>query len=150
MPQRLPYHRIAPDAFTSLAASRAYSKSCGVSPRLRALLELRVSQINGCVYCCNEHSQEARAAGESQQRLDCLPAWRECELFDPAEKAALAWAEAITRIEASGVPDDVYETVRAHYDEKALVDLTFIVGMMNFWNRMAVSFRKEVAPRGNV
>src|SRR6202030_3374430 len=95
-----------------------YIASSGLAPRLRALVELRVSQINGCAYCVDMHSQEARQAGETQQRLDCLPVWRETSFFDDRERSALAWAESVTLISQTGVPDAVYEDARKQFSEK--------------------------------
>lgn len=112
-----------------------------IDDRLRALVELRVSQINGCVYCVDLHTTEARAAGETQQRLDCLPVWPECPFFDASERAALAWAEAVTLLAETGAPDPVFEALGAHFTDQQIVDLTLIIAQMNAWNRLAVSFR---------
>jgi AhpD family alkylhydroperoxidase len=141
MTKRLDYAKVAPDAVKALAATGPYIASCGLSPRLRALIELRVSQINGCAYCVDLHSQQARKAGEDQQRLDCLPVWRETSFFDDRERAALAWAESVTLVPQTGVPDATYEETRKQFSEKELVDLTLIVATMNAWNRIAISFR---------
>lgn len=143
--QRLAYHEAAPQAFEALAATRKYLATCSISPQLRALVELRVSQINGCAYCVDKHSREARQAGERQQRLDCLPAWRECSFYDDRERAALAWAESLTRIEMTQAPDEHYAKVREQFSDRDLVDLTLIISMMNMWNRLAISFRKGPA-----
>lgn len=112
-----------------------------IDARLRALVELRVSQINGCAYCVDLHTMEARQAGETQQRLDCLTVWREVSFFDAAEKAALAWAEAVTLIAESGAPDSVYDGLSQYFSEQQIVDLTLIIAQMNAWNRLAISFR---------
>ncbi len=149
MPRRIAYTHVAPDAFKTLAAMRPYLESTAIDRRLRALVELRVSQINGCAYCVDLHSQEARQAGERQQRLDGLPVWRETPFFDDREQAALAWAESVTLVAQSGVPDAVSEEARKHFSEKDLVDLTFVVAVMNAWNRIAVSFRQGPAVRPN-
>ena len=100
-----------------------------------------MSQINGCVFCVDLHAEQARAAGETQQRLDCLAVWRECEFFAKDERAALAWAEAVTLLAETNAPDDLYQSLTEHFSEQQIVDLTFIVSLMNAWNRMAVSFR---------
>ena len=147
MSPRLPYHTIAPDAVKSLAATRPYIASTAIEPKLRALVELRVSQINGCSFCVDKHSEEARRAGEKQQRLDCLPVWRETGFFDDRERAALAWAESVTLVSQTGIPNEEYEQVRQHFSEKDLVDLTLIISVMNAWNRMAISFRQGPAAR---
>lgn len=141
MTKRIAYFQAAPDALKALGATRTYIEASGIAPRLRALVELRVSQINGCAYCVDMHSREARQAGEGQQRLDCLPVWRETPFFDDRERAALAWAESVTLVPQTGVPDAVYEEARRHFAEKELVDLTLVVAAMNAWNRMAISFR---------
>ena len=147
MPRRLDYAKVAPDALKALGATRPYLAASAVEPRLRALVELRVSQINGCAYCIDLHSQEARHAGEAQQRLDCLPAWRETPLYDERERAALAWAESVTLVAATGAPDAAFEEVRRHFSEKDLVDLTLVVASMNAWNRVAIGFRQGPAAR---
>ncbi|MDZ4861580.1 MAG: carboxymuconolactone decarboxylase family protein [Candidatus Hydrogenedentes bacterium] len=147
MSDRISYHKIAPNSATALLAQKKYIDSCSIDPKLRYLVELRVSQINGCVYCCDKHSQEARSVGETQQRLDCLPAWRDCAFFDEREKAALDWAESLTYISKTGAPDETYNALHNHFSEIEIVDLTHIIAMMNLWNRLAVAFRMPVAPR---
>ncbi|MDQ2798438.1 MAG: carboxymuconolactone decarboxylase family protein [Armatimonadota bacterium] len=145
---RINYGQVAPGAIKALNGLYAYHEREGeIEPKLRYLVELRVSQINGCAFCVDKHSEEAREVGETQQRLDCLPVWREVSFFDDRERAALEWAEAVTLIAQSHVPDDVYEQARPHFNEKELVDLTLIVAAMNAWNRLAISFRKAPAPR---
>lgn len=147
MVQRIDYYQVAPDAVKSLATTRPYFATCAIDARLKALVELRVSQINGCAYCVDLHSREARHAGEDQQRLDCLPVWKETSFFDERERAALAWSEAMTMVTETGVPDAVFELARTQFTEKELVDLTFIVAVMNAWNRVAISFRQGPAAR---
>jgi AhpD family alkylhydroperoxidase len=144
---RLNYFQVAPEAIKALSATRTYLASSAIEPRLRALVELRVSQINGCAYCVDMHSREARQAGETQQRLDCLPVWRETSFFDDRERAALAWAESVTLVSQTGVPDAVYEEARKQFSDRDLVDLTLVVAVMNAWNRLAVSFRHGPAAR---
>jgi AhpD family alkylhydroperoxidase len=141
MTRRIAYYQVAPDALKALSATRPYIESSGFEPQLRALVESRVSQINGCAYCVDMHSREAWQAGEAQQRLDCLPVWRETSFFDDRERAALAWAESVTLVPQTGVPDAVYEEARKHFSEKELVDLTLVVAVINALNRMAISFR---------
>lgn len=148
MSGRIPYDEVAPEAVQALGgATSAYFRQSAIDAKLRALVELRVSQINGCALCVDKHSQEARAAGEVQQRLDCLPAWRETTLYSERERAALAWAEAVTLVSETHVPDDVYRQATAQFSEKDLVDLTFIVAVMNAWNRVAISFRSRPEPQ---
>jgi AhpD family alkylhydroperoxidase len=147
MPRRLAYIQIAPDAVKALSATNTYLESTNIEPRLRALVELRTSQINGCAYCLDLHSRAARAAGETQQRLDCLSAWRETTFYDDRERAALAWAESVTNVSQTGIPDDAYEAVKSQFSEKDVVDLTFVIATMNAWNRIAIGFRQGPAKR---
>ena len=147
MSKRIPYFQVAPEGLKALSSLRPYLASCSIDAKLKALIDLRVSQINGCAYCVNMHSQEARQAGETQQRLDCLCVWRETTFFNERERAALAWAESVTLVSQTGVPDEVYEATRGVLTDKELVDLTLIVAVMNAWNRMAISFRHEPAAR---
>lgn len=148
MSRRISYVKIAPDTVEALTAGGASLKKTTIDEKLRALVELRTSQINGCAYCVDMHSQEARKAGETQQRLDCLVVWRETTLFDDRERAALAWAEAVTRVAETGVPGDVYNEVCRHFSDREVVDLTHIVALMNAWNRMSISFKNVPAKRG--
>jgi len=108
---------------------------------LLELVKLRASTINGCAYCVDMHSKDARARGESEQRLYALSVWREAPFFTPRERAALAWTEAVTEVSAGQVPDDVYRLVREHFDELQLVDLTMVIIAINAWNRLAIAFR---------
>ena len=147
MSGRIKYFQVAPDALKQLSATRPYIESTNIEPRLRALVELRASQMNGCAYCVDMHSREAREAGETQQRLDCLTVWRETSFFDERERAALAWAESVTLVSETHVPDNVYEEARQHFSDKDLVDLTLIVAVINAWNRMAISFRANPPKR---
>jgi AhpD family alkylhydroperoxidase len=114
---------------------------------LRALVELRVSQINGCVFCLDRHSMEARETGCSQQRLDCLAAWRESRLFSEPERAALEWAEALTNVSQTHAPDAVYDGLIPHFSENQIVDLSLIIAAMNAWNRLAIGHRVQPARR---
>lgn len=143
MKERLPHARISPEIHRALAAVNGQLKAGSIEPSLKALVDLRVSQLNGCLYCLDLHSQEARQAGVSQQKLDCLAAWDEAAFYTERERAALLWAETVTRVAENHVPDAIYETVRPHFSEKELVDLTFVIAAMNAWNRIAISFRKQ-------
>jgi AhpD family alkylhydroperoxidase len=113
-----------------------------VGPRLRALVEIRVSQTNGCVYCVDLHTKQARHLGEAQQRLDTLPVWHESPYFDERERAALAWAEALTHISETHAPDADYNKLAEHFSEKEIVDLTIAISLINAWNRISIGFRK--------
>ncbi|HTU25358.1 MAG TPA: carboxymuconolactone decarboxylase family protein [Pirellulales bacterium] len=119
-----------------------------IEPKLRALVELRVSQINGCGYCVDVHATQARSHGETQQRLDLVATWWECDFFTPAEVAALGWAEALTDISEGHAPDELYQALAPHYSEQQIVDLTLIVSVMNAWNRIAIAFKQHPKRRG--
>lgn len=140
MEQRLDYPRLAPEATRALYALGNYLAGCGLEHSLLELIKIRASQINGCAYCIDMHTKDARAAGETEQRIYALNAWRETPFFTERERAALAWAEAITRID-SGVSDDLYAKAREHFSEKELVDVTWAAAAINAWNRVAISFR---------
>ena len=112
-----------------------------VDPVLFELIKLRASQVNGCAYCIDMHSIDARAAGETEQRLYALNAWRETPFFDARERAALAWIEAVTLVSNGHVPDTVFEEAKAHFSEKEIVDLTYVAAAINVWNRLAIALR---------
>jgi len=147
MQARLNHRQASPEAMKTLADMRAYLQRCGLDAKLRLLVEIRISQINGCAYCVDLHLREARAAGESEQRLDCLCVWRETAFYDAHERAALAWAESLTLLPQSQAPDDVYAQVREQFDDKTLVDLTLAIAGMNAWNRFGVGFRLQPPQR---
>jgi len=141
MSNRASYFKLNRPAVDALqAASKLIT---GIDPKLRALVELRVSQINGCVFCVDRHSVEAREAGETQQRLDCLAAWRESRLFDDRERAALEWAESLTNVSQTRAPDQAYDELTPHFSESQIVDLTLIAATMNAWNRIAIGHRAQ-------
>ena len=143
MSQRLDYAKISPGASRALYGLETYLESCGLDRKLLDLVRLRASQINGCAFCIDMHWKDLRAAGESEQRLYALDAWRESPGYSEREQAALAWTEAVTLVASSHVPDEVYEQVRRQFTEKELVDLTLAVAAINSWNRMSISFRKD-------
>jgi AhpD family alkylhydroperoxidase len=147
MSTRLDYLAAAPQAIQALGSVGKYLHAEKFDPKLKALVELRVSQINGCAYCLNVHTQEARALGETQQRLDCLSAWRETAFYTEREQAALAWAESLTLIAERHAPDDVYQAASKYLPEKELVDLTMVIVNMNAWNRLAIGFHKSIPVR---
>jgi AhpD family alkylhydroperoxidase len=118
-----------------------YLHSCGLPEKLLHLIKLRVSQINGCAYCIDMHSKDLRAAGDTEQRLYLLDAWREAPFYTDRERAALAWAEAVTRVTEGHVPDNVYEQARSQFMEEELVNLTLAVVTINAWNRLSIAFR---------
>ncbi|KAA0213071.1 MAG: carboxymuconolactone decarboxylase family protein [Leptolyngbya sp. PLA3] len=141
MKPRVKYHEQSPEAVRAMLGLENYVRRCGLEHSLLELVKTRASQINGCAYCLDMHTKDARAAGESEQRLYALSAWREAPFYTERERAALAWTEGITLIHADGVPDSLYESARAHFSEKELVDLTLAVVAINGWNRLAVAFR---------
>ncbi|HEX7090994.1 MAG TPA: carboxymuconolactone decarboxylase family protein [Longimicrobiales bacterium] len=141
MEQRIDYAKVAPSGIGAMLSLERYVRECGLEHSLLHLVKLRASQINGCAYCVDMHSKDARAEGEDEQRLYALPVWRETPFFSERERAALAWTEALTLIHEHGVPDELYNAVREHFSEKELVDLTLTVIVINGWNRLAVPFR---------
>ena len=147
MTSRLDANRLAPDGRQAMAGLQAYVNRSGIESTLLELVKIRASQINGCAFCLAMHVRDARAQGEREVRLDLLPAWREAPLYTARERAALAWAEAVTLITDGHVPDAVYEAARREFGDKELVDLTYAVVAINGWNRLAIAFRKppEVA-----
>ena len=144
MTPRLNYASAAPDALRAIYGLQAYVNSCGLERPLMELVKIRCSQINGCAYCLDMHTKDARAAGESEQRLYLLSAWREAPLYTPRERAALEWAECVTEIGRAGVTDALYGRTREQFGDKELVDLTMAVITINGWNRLAIAFRADV------
>ena len=144
MKPRVDYRKAAPDAFKAMLDLEAGVHRSGLEHSLIELVKMRVSQINGCGYCLDMHSKDARAAGETEQRLYLLSAWREAPFYSQRERAALGWAEAVTRLAGGEVADDLYAQVREQFDEKELVELTLAIIAINGWNRMAIAFRASV------
>ncbi len=141
MEPRLPYQRLAPGGAHAMRVMEQYVRECGLEHSLLELVKVRASQINGCAFCIDMHTKDARAGGETEQRLYALSAWRETPFFSDRERAALEWTEAVTRVADGQVPDEVYEHVRGHFSDKELVDLTYAVIAINSWNRLAITFR---------
>jgi len=135
--------QVAPDAMKAMRGLQVYVDRSGLEHALLELVKMRASQLNGCAYCLDMHSKDARAAGETEQRLYLLDAWREAPFYSPRERAALAWTEALTLISQTHAPDDVYEEARAQFSEKELADLTMAIVAINGWNRIAIGFRSE-------
>jgi AhpD family alkylhydroperoxidase len=142
MQPRIEYDKAASDGVTAMSGLERYVHRCGLEPVLLELVKLRASQINGCAYCIDMHTKDARARGETEQRLYAPTAWRETPFSSDLERATLAWAEAVTEVARTHVPDEVHELARRHFDAKELVDLTLAVVAVNGWNRLAISFRK--------
>ncbi len=143
MKPRMEYWKVAPGAFKAMSSLEAYLRDSGLEPGLLELIKLRASQINGCAYCIDMHWKDARAAGESEQRLYGLDAWREASYYTDRERAALEWTEALTDITNGHVRDAVYDAVRGHFSDKELADLAWAVAAINAWNRVAIAFRSE-------
>src|SRR5579862_702596 len=141
--QRLSAPKVAPDGYKALVGVETYLRQSGLEQRLIKLVKMRASQINGCAYCLDVHSRDARRAGETEQRLYLLDAWEESSLYTPRERAALAWTDAITKIADTHAPQEVYEGLRPHFSEKEIVDLTILAGMINLWNRLAIAMRNQ-------
>ena len=141
MHSRIEYLQVAPDAIKTMFGLEKYLAQCGLEPSLIDLIKLRASQINGCAYCIDMHTKDARVRGESEQRLYELVAWRETPFYTERERAALAWTEAVTLIAGEHVPDEVYELARQQFTEQELVNLTLALVAINGWNRFAISFR---------
>jgi AhpD family alkylhydroperoxidase len=133
--------KLGTGARDALLGIEKYVHGSGLEPSLLDLVKIRASQINGCAYCLDMHTKDARAEGETEQRLYTLPAWRETPFFTDRERAALAWTEAVTLVSQDHVPDEVYQVARKHFSEKELLDLTMAVVAINSWNRLSISFR---------
>ncbi len=144
MQQRLDYKSASPAAFQAMLAFELRVRDSGLEATLLELVKTRASQLNNCAWCLDMHTKDARARGESEQRLYLLTAWREAPCFTGRERAALAWTEAVTLIADEGVSDEVYEAARAHFDDRSLVDLTQAIISINGWNRLNVAFRTRV------
>lgn len=143
MSKRLDYSHAAPRGMKALGGVHLYVAQSGLTAELVELVNLRVSQINNCAYCLDKHTRDLLKMGQKIEKLALVQAWEEAgHLFDERERAALAWAETVTRVAETGVPDEAYQAVRAVFDEKEVVDLTIAIGLMNAYNRIAISFRE--------
>ena len=141
MGARMNYAKAAPGVMRAMNGLETYLADCGLEPGLLDLVKLRASQINGCAYCVDMHSLDARAGGETEQRLYALPVWQETPFFSERERAALLWTEKLTLISLDHVPDSVYEQVRMHFSEEELANLTLAIATINAWNRFGIAFR---------
>lgn len=141
MEPRMDYAKTVPGASRAMYALHKYVEDSGLEHSLLELIKTRASQINGCAFCIDMHTKDARARGETEQRLYALNAWRETPFFTDRERAALAWTESLTLISENHVPDDVYAEASQHFTEVELVNLTMAVIAINGWNRLAISFR---------
>ena len=143
MKSRIDFQRVSPRAVQAMLGLQSHVSSSGLEPSLLELVKMRASQINGCAYCLDMHSKDARAAGETEQRLYLLDAWRETQLYSERERAALAWTEAVTLVADGHVPDEAYDEVSNHFTEDELVALTLAIAAVNSWNRLNIAFRME-------
>ncbi|GCE45448.1 AhpD family alkylhydroperoxidase [Thermosporothrix hazakensis] len=141
MNARIQITKVAPAAYRAVFQLEKYVRESGLERSLLELVRLRASQINGCAYCVDMHTKDARAAGETEQRLYLVSAWHEATCFTDRERAALEWTEAVTLVSETHVPDDVYERVKQHFTDEELVNLTVAISAINVWNRLNVSFR---------
>ncbi|HVP47434.1 MAG TPA: carboxymuconolactone decarboxylase family protein [Bryobacteraceae bacterium] len=142
MQPRLDYQKSAPKgALDVMLTLEKYVRGSGLEHSLLELVKTRASQINGCAYCIDMHTKDARAQGETEQRLYALSAWRETPFYSERERAALEWTEALTLISQNNVPDELYDRVRKHFKEPELVNLTLAIVAINGWNRIAIPFR---------
>ncbi|RON50388.1 carboxymuconolactone decarboxylase family protein [Pseudomonas frederiksbergensis] len=139
---RLDYYSASPKAMKAMLAMEALTSHLSIEPALLHLIKVRASQLNGCAFCTDMHSVDARRLGETDRRLYSIVVWRDSNFFNPRERAALAWTEAVTLLAQSHVPDEVYALAREQFSEGELVDLTIAVTTINSWNRFAVSFRQ--------
>ncbi|EFH83973.1 carboxymuconolactone decarboxylase family protein [Ktedonobacter racemifer] len=143
MTQRIEYAKAAPGVVKAMYQLEHYVRNCGIEHSLLELVKFRASQINGCAYCMDMHTKDARAAGESEQRLYLLSAWRETPFYSEREQAALEWTEALTLLPSNDVPDELYERVHAQFNDEELANLTLAIVAINGWNRFGVGFRSE-------
>ncbi|MFT4279454.1 MAG: carboxymuconolactone decarboxylase family protein [Rhodopseudomonas sp.] len=141
MTPRLNPSAAAPDAYKAMVALETYIQASGLEPSLIELVKMRASQINGCAFCLDMHSKDARAHGEAEQRLYLLDAWRESPLYTGRERAALGWTEALTLIAQTRAPDEDYAFLKQHFSDAEQVKLTLLIGAINTWNRIAIGFR---------
>jgi AhpD family alkylhydroperoxidase len=143
MTARLNPYGVAPQAIKPMIDLETYLANCGLEHSLIELVKMRASQINGCAFCLHMHSKDARAAGESEERLYLLNGWRESSLYSDRERAALAWTEALTRVADTQAPDTDYEGLKPHFSETEIVNLTLLITTINAWNRISVGFRSQ-------
>ena len=143
MEQRLDVEAIAPRTYAAMVRLSSATADCGLEPLLQELVRIRASQLNGCAYCLDMHTKDARALGEDDQRIHVLPAWREAPWYSERERAALALTEAMTRLAEGGVPDDVFAAAAAVFTEHELTGLIWAITAINAWNRIAITSRME-------
>ncbi|MGF6756695.1 carboxymuconolactone decarboxylase family protein [Paraburkholderia sp. GAS334] len=142
MNERLNFYSANPNAIKAVLALEERIGKSGIEKSLAELVRLRASQINGCAFCVDMHTTDARKGGETERRLATVVVWRETPFFTDRERAALEWTEALTLVSQDHVPDSVWEAVKPHFSDEEIVDLTLLVGAINTWNRFAIAFRK--------
>ena len=142
MQSRLDFYKASPTGTRAMMALEKTISECGLEKPLMELVRLRASQINGCAFCVDMHTTDARKGGETERRLAAVVVWREAPFFSARERAALEWTEALTLVAQTHVPDAVWDTVRPHFTDQELADLTLLVVAINGWNRISVGFRK--------
>jgi AhpD family alkylhydroperoxidase len=139
MELRIHYNEVAPEPLKIMLEMEKYLASTNLDPKLRELVKIRASQINGCAFCLNMHTTDARKLGETEQRLYCVSAWEDCAFYSDAEKAALELTEYVTQVSTKQVPEEIYRLVRHYFNEKDYVDLVFMINQINSWNRLSIS-----------
>ncbi|MGF9957317.1 carboxymuconolactone decarboxylase family protein [Bacillus mycoides] len=144
MRQRMSYYDISPDGMKIMMDMEKYTKKSSINRAVRELIKIRVSQINGCAYCIDMHTSDARKSGETEQRIYCLNAWDDCDFYTPEEKVALELSEHLTLIPTKRVPENLYNRVREYFDEKQYVDLVLIINQINSWNRISIAMGNTV------
>ncbi|WP_088043116.1 carboxymuconolactone decarboxylase family protein [Bacillus sp. EAC] len=147
MEQRVDYSNKAPEAIKIMMEMEKYTKTTNIDPKIRELIKIRASQINGCAYCLNMHTSEARKMGETEQRLYCISAWNDCTFYTDAEKAALELTESVTLIPNKGVSDELFNRIRKHFSEKEYVDLVILINQINSWNRISIAMGNKATEK---
>jgi len=140
---RINWSKISPEGYNAMMGLENFVEQSKLEPKLKELIKIRASQINGCAYCLDMHTKDAQAIGESEQRIHLLPAWREAPFYSPRERAALTWCESLTLLPQTGAPDDVYAELERLFKHEEIVELTFAIVVINSWNRLAVGFRAD-------
>lgn len=141
---RLNWYKILPESYTAIKGMENYLERSYLEPKLKELIKIRASQINGCDNCIDLHTKDALAIGESKERIEMVYGWRNSSLYTPRERAALDWCESLTQISETGAPDDVYAEVERLFSPEEIVELTFVIVTINSWNRLSIGFRTEV------
>jgi AhpD family alkylhydroperoxidase len=141
--ERMNAANVAPGVYHAMLGLESYVRQSGLPHEILALVKVRASHMNGCAYCVDMHTKDARAAGETEQRLYSVPVWRETAFYTPKERAALSWTEAVTDVARTHIPDDAWEEVRRHFSEKEVADLTLAIVSINGWNRLTIAARTE-------